>query len=204
VGGLLSVTAPGVDLAEGVSDAMLAVRAAEGDAEAFERLLLRYRGGVYRLAIRMLGDPVEAEDVAQEVFLTAWRHLPELTDPAAVRTWLFRIAHRQCLGLFRTRRSRRTEPTDAFPDSAVIAVGGAAPVGWFDPPRVAEAGAGVRALGVAVAGLSPPQRAVWVLAEVEGLPFAEIAQVVGTTEQAVRGRLSRARARLAEVMRPWR
>jgi RNA polymerase sigma-70 factor, ECF subfamily len=194
----LGVPAPGAELAGESSDAVLAARAAAGDAAAFERLLLRYQDRVYRLALRMVGDPAEAEDIAQEVFLTAWRHLPALADPAAVRTWLFRIAHRQCLVLFRTRRTHPTEPTAAFPDSAPM-TGGA-----FDPPRVAEAGAGVRALGAALAGLPPPQRAVWLLAEVHGLPFAEIAEVVGTTEQAVRGRLCRARSRLAELMRAWR
>jgi RNA polymerase sigma-70 factor (ECF subfamily) len=62
----------------------------------------------------------------------------------------------------------------------------------------------VRALGAALAGLPPPQRVVWLLAEVDGLAFAEIAEVVGTSEQAVRGRLFRARTRLAELMRAWR
>jgi RNA polymerase sigma-70 factor (ECF subfamily) len=199
----LGVPAPGANLAGEPTDATLAARAAAGDAAAFERLLLRYQDRVYRLALRMVGDPAEAEDIAQEVFLTAWRQLPALADPAAVRTWLFRIAHRQCLGLFRARRSRRTEPTDAFPESAAMAMGGA-PGGWFDPPRAVEAGAGVRALGAALAGLPPPQRVVWLLAEVDGLAFAEIAEVVGTSEQAVRGRLFRARTRLAELMRAWR
>nr|BFF01732.1 hypothetical protein GCM10020241_34070 [Streptoalloteichus tenebrarius] len=76
--------------------------------------------------------------------------------------------------------------------------------GVADPARVAEAGAGVEALRRALGGLPPPQRAVWLLAEVDGLSYAEIAEVVGASEQAVRGRLSRARTRLAEVMRPWR
>ncbi|MCP2164540.1 RNA polymerase sigma-70 factor, ECF subfamily [Goodfellowiella coeruleoviolacea] len=187
-----------------IDDATLATRAAEGDVAAFEMLLRRYQDRVFGMSLRMLADRAEAEDVAQEVFVTAWRRLGELADPGAVRTWLFRIAHRQCLGVIRKRRDRRTEPTDTLPDSTGTAVGTAGVDGSIDPQRATEAGAGVRALYRALRQLPPPQRAVWLLAEVDGLSYAEIAQVVGATEQAVRGRLSRARARLAEVMRAWR
>ncbi|WP_189061814.1 RNA polymerase sigma factor [Longimycelium tulufanense] len=185
-----------------VDDGTLAIRAADGDVAAFEMLLRRYSDRVFGLALRMVGDRGEAEDIAQEVFVTAWRRMAELADPGAVRTWLFRIAHRQCLGVLRRRRDRRTDPVEALPETAGTAVGVGTAAG--DPARLAEAGAGVEALRRALAGLPPSQRAVWLLAEVDGLSYAEIAAVVGSSEQAVRGRLSRARARLAEVMRAWR
>ncbi|AHH93593.1 RNA polymerase sigma-70 factor (ECF subfamily) [Kutzneria viridogrisea] len=179
-----------------IDDATLATRAADGDVAAFEMLLRRYQDRVFGLALRMLADRAEAEDVTQEVFVTAWRRLGELAEPAAVRTWLFRIAHRQCLVLLRKRKSRKTEPTDTVPETAAVT--------RHDPERAAQTGAGVEALRKALAGLPAPQRAVWLLAEVDGLSYAEIAGVVGASEQSVRGRLSRARAKLAEVMRAWR
>ena len=178
-----------------VDDATLVGRATGGDTAAFEALLGRYGGRVYLLALRILGDRADAEDVAQEVSVTAWRHLAELDDPGAVRTWLFRVAHRQCLGVLRTRG--RTEPIAALPDLAAHDPA-------TDPPRMAEAVAGVRALGVALAQLPPPQRLVWLLAEVDRLPYKEIARTAGTTDEAVRARLVRARARLALLMRAWR
>jgi RNA polymerase sigma-70 factor (ECF subfamily) len=184
-------------------DADLASGVAAGDVAAFEALLRRYSDRVLGLAVRMLGDRAEAEDVTQEVFVIAWRRLAELEDAGAVRTWLFRVAHRRCLGILRKRRDRRTDPVDVLPDAGRSVAGGDA-TGSSDPQRVVLAGAGVDALRVALAALPAPQRSVWLLAEVDGLSYAEIGEVVGATEQAVRGRLSRARARLAEAMHAWR
>ncbi|RZS44989.1 RNA polymerase ECF family sigma subunit [Herbihabitans rhizosphaerae] len=188
-----------------IPDAVIAARAADGDVAAFEMLVNRYSERVRRLALRMLHDPEEAEDVTQEVFVTAWRRLSELIDPAAVRTWLFRIAHRQCLALLRKRADRRTHPTEELSDIIGTVVGSSGGDGVSaDPQRAAVAGAGVRALRVALRQLPPGQRVAWLLAEVDGLSYAEIALVVGASEQAVRGRLSRSRTRLAEVMRGWK
>lgn len=182
------------------TDAVLAVRIAEGDVGAFERLVRRYSDGVFGMALRMLGDRAEAEDVVQDVFITAWRRSGELTEPAALRTWLFQVAKRYCLIVLRRRRTRRTDPMGALPEHRPAVGAAAVP----DPQRNAEAGAGVVALGRALAHLPTRQRDVWLLAEVDGLSCIEIGHRVGAGEQAVRGRLSRARATLAYRMRAWR
>lgn len=184
-------------------DAVLAARTAAGDAAAFEALLRRYQDRVFGLALRMVCDRAEAEDVTQDTFVTAWRRMGELADPGAVRTWVFRIAHRECLAVLRRRRDRRTDPAPQVPDG-LLGIGVARPTSASDPQRAAEVDAGVRALRLALGELPAPQRAVWLLAEVDGLSYAEIARVVGTSEHAVRGRLARARSRLAEVLRAWR
>lgn len=180
-----------------LDDAVLVTAAVGGEVLAFELLLQRYSGRVHGLALRMIGDHAEAEDVTQETFAIAWRRLPELLEPAAVRTWLFRIAHRQCLALIRKRNDRRTDPSATVPEQGDN--GGA-----VDPQRAVEAEEGVRALGVVLSRLPPPQRGVWLLAEVDGMSYADIALAVGASEQAVRGRLFRARANLADGMRAWR
>lgn len=177
-----------------LDDTTLAVRAGEGDADAFEELVIRYQGRVYRLALRMLGNAAEAEDVTQDSFLAAWRGLPALRAEAAFGGWLYRLAVNRCLNVLRGRRPvaeldpatlRSTRP-DEQPESA------------------AEAEAQVAALGAALQLLTPEQRACWILRELDGCSYEEIAQVVGATAGAVRGRIARSRAALAEVMRPWR
>lgn len=180
----------GTELSD-VDDATLVGRATSGDHDAFEILLGRYTHRVFLMALRMLGSAADAEDVAQEVSVTAWRSLSDLSDPAAVRTWLFRVAHRQCLGVLRTRRHYEQLDTNL-------------PTTVTDPQRVVEAVASFDALTAALAQLSNPQRRTWLLAEIHGLPHLEIARLSGGTEEAVRSRLARARGRLALAMRAWR
>jgi RNA polymerase sigma-70 factor (ECF subfamily) len=178
-----------------VDDATLVTMATAGDNSAFEELLGRYGHRVFLMALRILGNRAEAEDVAQEVSVTAWRKLAELNDPAAVRTWLFRVAHRQCLGVLRARRDH--ELTGTLPDQAASHPAS-------DPHRMAEAVATTQALSGALAKLPPPQRLTWLLAEIQGMPHIEIARLSGITEEAVRSRLARARVRLALAMHAWR
>lgn len=184
-------------------DAVLARRAAEGELPAFELLVHRYSDRTFALALRMLGDRGEAEDVTQEAFIKAWKAMPTLSEPAAVRTWIFRITHRECLAVLRKRKSRSTTAVAEISEQHAT-VGAALPDARTQPERATESRHAADALRVALAELPANQRAVWLLAEADGLSYAEIAGVVGTSEQAVRGRLSRARATLSGVMQPWR
>ncbi len=154
----------------------------------------RYQTPLYRLAVRMLDDRQEAEDVVQDVFVTAWRRLPGLRDDAAVGGWLFRATTNRCLNRLRDRRTVPDAELERLPD----------PHPGDQPERVVVAAAGVRALGAALRRLTPEQRAVWVLRELHDRSYAEIAAVLGTSPVAVRGRLARARQDLAEAMAPWR
>lgn len=196
-----ALAGPGPSTAGEPSDATLATGITQRDVPAFEQLVHRYSDPVLALALRMLHDRADAEDVVQDVFVTVWRRVSELAEPAAMRGWLFQIARRQCLIVLRSRRTRRTDPVGEVPEHR-SAVGAAMPVG--DPQRAAEAGAGVLALRRALTELPDPQRAVWLLAEIDGLSYREIGRRVGAGEEAVRGRLFRARANLAAVLRAWR
>jgi RNA polymerase sigma-70 factor (ECF subfamily) len=172
----------------------LAVRAGEGDISAFEELVVRHQDQVYRLALRMLGSAAEAEDVCQDAFLAAWRGLPSLREPGAFGGWLYRLAMNRCLNVLRARRpSAELDPETlraTRPDE--------------QPETAAESGARAAALARALGLLTPEQRACWVLRELQGCSYGEIAEIVGATTTAVRGRIARSRAVLAEVMRPWR
>jgi RNA polymerase sigma-70 factor (ECF subfamily) len=178
----------------GLDDATLVARAREGDLRAFEGLVRRYQRRIYQLGLRMTNSAADAEDITQEVFVTAWRRLPELREDAAVVGWLYRTATNRCLTLL----SRR-QPLTAIDDNARSANTAAE-----DPERAAQASAQMRALTEALDEMAPQQRAVWLLREVHGRTYEEIAQLAGTTPTAVRGRLARARVQLAERMQPWR
>jgi RNA polymerase sigma-70 factor (ECF subfamily) len=173
--------------------ATLVARARDGDVPAFEALVRRYQGSMYALAARMLGDRAEAEDIVQDVFVAAWRRLPEIRADAAFPTCLYRCTTNRCLN--RLHAMNRVRPVGE--QEVVGAARG------DQPEHAAELNAEVADLLDAVGRLTPQQRACWLLREVHGLSYEDIADVVRTTTTAVRGRIARARAQLAQEMTPW-
>jgi len=182
----------GVDT--GGSDLVLARRAGLGDRLAFAELVRRHSPAMLRYARRMLGDAGDAEDAVQEAFLSAWRGLEHFRGDSAVRTWLFRLVASKALN---SRRTRRPVPVDTTVDDSAPDVA-AGPSAQVQDARL------LASLQVALDGLPSGQRACWLLREVEGLGYEEIAQVLGTSRTAVRGQLARARDALAVRMAPWR
>lgn len=184
----------GCPAGSGLDDTTLVVRARDGDVGAFEQLLDRYQAPMFRLAARMLGDRSDAEDVVQEVFLTAWRRLSEIRADAAFAGWLYRSATNRCLNVLRSRRPRADADFDLREST------------WAQgqPERAVEAAEQIMALTKALQGLTPEQRAAWLLREIHGRSYAEIAHILDTSVAAVRGRIARSRAELAEAMQPWR
>lgn len=183
-----------VGVVPGGADLSLARRAGLGDRLAFAELVRRHSPAMYRYARRMLGDSGDAEDAVQEAFLSAWRGLEHFRGESAVRTWLFRLVASKALT---SRRARRPLPVDTAAHDA-----GPDPAGG--PSSQVQDAQLLAALQVALDGLPAGQRSCWLLREVEGLGYAEIAQVLGTSRTAVRGQLARARGTLAVRMAPWR
>lgn len=178
----------------GLDDATLVVRARDGDMRAFEVLVRRYQGPMYRLALHMLASRGDAEDVVQEVFLTAWRRLGQLRDDAAFVGWLYRTTSNRCLNIIRARKPVAQADLDRRESAEVTG----------SPERAAQVSEQLIALAAALKRLTPEQRACWLLREVHGRSYEEIAGVMGTTRTAVRGRIARARVQLAEAMAPWK
>ena len=168
-------------------DGELVRRAAEGSGEAFDSLVLRYQDRVYGLALRLTRRPEEAEDVAQEAFLKAYRALPSFRGRSAFYTWLFRItfnaAHSRLRSLGRLRARETASPTEPDPASSV---------------ETSDSAERVRR---AVDALDEANRAVVVLREIEGLSYEEIAEVTGASRAAVKSRLHRARTELAGTLK---
>ncbi|WP_327145522.1 RNA polymerase sigma factor [Nocardia sp. NBC_01327] len=188
------MTVPEAALEVESDDATLAARVRDGDVRAYEQLVVRYQGQMFRLASRILADRAEAEDIVQEVFLTAWRRIGQLQDDGAFAGWLYRMTTNRCLNLLRSRQL----PADVDPDATE------SPRTDTQPEHAVQVSSQLEALTVALQQLTPEQRACWLLREVHGRSYEEIGEIVGANATAVRGRIARARAQLAEVMKPWR
>lgn len=170
-------------------------RVAAGDTEAFALLVERHQERLLRVCRRMLGDPEEARDAAQEVFLKAFRKAASYEPRGQVYTWLYRIAMNHCLNRLRRRKVVRFVQFAAPDDDGGEAEG--LPV--LDPPSDAPGPEDAlaarrrwRRARRAIAALPPGQRAVLVLAKFEGLAYKEIAEVLEVSLSAVESRLFRA------------
>jgi RNA polymerase sigma-70 factor (ECF subfamily) len=161
-----------------------------GDRAAFEEVVRRTHRQVYTQALRIVGDRHEAEDVAQEAYLRVFRGLARFRGDAQFETWLYRIVANAAITQLR-RRGRFPELALDRPEGPVEVPGSA---------RVAEQAADRQELTEALASLPLSLRAVVVLKDVYGFPHKEIADLLGTTEGAVKVRLHRARRRLKDQL----
>jgi RNA polymerase sigma-70 factor (ECF subfamily) len=153
-------------------DTRLVERFKAGDRDAFDRIVLRYRKDVYRIAHRMTGNHEDADDVAQETFLRAYAALGAFRGDSALKTWLFRIAMNLSINVGRSKSSHRFEERDfgVMPDPHALE-------GPAGERRLLEGEEAARVRG-AVGGLPPRQKQVVLLRMYEELAFHEIAEVL--------------------------
>ena len=177
----------------GVGDAYLVARAQEGYVDAYELLVQRHSAMAYRVALRLTGNHHDAQDVAQEALIAAWENLDRFRRGSAFSTWLYQIVTRRALN--KVTRSRPARSLDLMPDIAD-------PAG--EPAVQLERNLAADAVTDALLELPFPQRAAIVLHHFEGLPYAEVAAVTGSTEPAVRSHLFRARRALGKRLAGWR
>ncbi len=183
---------------------MLVQRACAGDAGAFELLVRRHQAEVHRLALRLAPNRSDAEEIAQETFLQAFRALAAYRGDASFRTWLYRIASRVVLMRRRAARRRPTEPLRDDPaqleDAGGLARGAARPARADDLLERKELG---QVLQDALDRLGGAYRPVVELRDLEGLSSSAAAAALGVTSEVVRQRLRRAhlmlRGRLAHA-----
>jgi RNA polymerase sigma-70 factor (ECF subfamily) len=175
-------------------DGYLVQRAQEGYLDAYAELVDRHGGLAYRVALRLVGNHDDAEDVAQEALVAAWQQLPGFEAKSSYSTWLYQIVTRRALN--RITRTRTDESLDLLGDVAAPAA--------EEPARDVERDLTVDAVTAAVADLPPPQRVAIVLHHFEGLPNQEIARITGSTVPAVRSHLFRGRRTLTRTLQEWR
>jgi RNA polymerase sigma-70 factor (ECF subfamily) len=174
------------------SDTILASRAIDGDLVAFEVIAHRHGPLMRVLAANLLGSELESDDVVQEAFISAWRHLGELNDPARIRSWLMRIVSNRALDRIRARRHHddidAADPVSTGPSTEALV----------------EHRMQLDAVWIALGRLPADQRRCWLLRETAGYSYAEIAETLDIPVSTVRGLLARARATLLLEMEAWR
>ncbi len=166
-----------------------------GDAQAFARLVALHEGMVFNLAARLLGDPEEARDAAQEVFLQVYRNLGRFEGRSTLKTWIYRMVVNHCRNRqrwWRRRRKDRSCPIDAMTPAEEARLAEQGPRGEGPDERL-ERRERARAVQSALLRLSFEHRAVLLLREVEGLSCEEIAGTLALPQGTVKSRLSRAR-----------
>lgn len=181
-------------------DAALVSRAQAGDLGAFDELVTHYRASVYAMIVNMIRNDADAWDLAQDVFVKAWRALPGFEARAGFFTWLYRIAHNTTYDWLRKKKVRGDVE---FDDGVALD----AEAGSVTAPRettAPDAHLEHRELGdrieQAIAALSDDHRQVILLKEVEGLSYQEMADVIGCSLGTIMSRLFYARKSLQNML----
>ncbi|MCS6777249.1 MAG: sigma-70 family RNA polymerase sigma factor [Chloroherpetonaceae bacterium] len=170
----------------------LVKRIQSGDRHAFERLLDAYETRIYRLAMRFTGNETDAEDLTQEIFLAVYHGLTRFRGDSAPGTWIYRVAMNHCLEF---RRKRRPEQVPLEEEIALTSTD------WReDPLRSVEQRELAARVESALNRLSPAQRDVVVLHELQGLTYQEVATVLDVPVGTVKSRLANAFRRLRDLL----
>jgi len=179
-----------------LSDEDLAARIQQGETALFEVLMRRHNQRIYRAVRSIVGD-AEAEDVMQQAYLNAFRHLDQFAGRAKLSTWLTRIAVHEALSRVRRERPASLDEPDAegltTPMDALRSV-------EPDPEQSLLHQESAALLESAVTSLPESFRAVFMLREIEGLSTAETADSLGLREDTVKTRLHRARRHMREYL----
>ena len=175
----------------------LAKRAGRGDDRAFEELVEQNKDKVYSMALRYTGNPEDAFDISQEVFLKVWRSLPSFKNEAKFSTWLYRIVMNVCTDHHRKRSRVKTVPL-VWPDEEGETV--ELPDETYSPEQHALDAELSEELRAAVSSLKEEWRQVFLMRELGDMSYTEIAAALGIEEGTVKSRLFRARRQLQEML----
>lgn len=167
------------------------ISARQGDQAAFGELVQLHQNAVYNLAYRILGNRVEAEDAAQETFLRAYANLDRYDMARPFRTWLLSITSNFCIDRLRRRRLKWLSIDEPLPPRTVLHSE------EIEPEAAAIASERTALIQSLLAELSPEHRAAVVLHYWYDYSYQEIAEMLRTTESAIKSRLFRARQTLA-------
>jgi RNA polymerase sigma-70 factor (ECF subfamily) len=179
-------------------EATLIGAAQRGDVASFNQLVLAYQSQVYNVAYRILGDVAAAADATQEAFLAAFTHISDYRG-GSFKGWLLRIVTNACYDALRYRQRRPSQSLEAEDDEA-RSLADVLPSDEESPEGAAERCELRHLIARAALTLPPDQRITFVLSDIHGLSYQEIAQVMNVSLGTVKSRLSRARAKLRDAL----
>lgn len=190
-----------------IRDRRLVRRLRAGDQRAFEELVRLYQNRIFGLTLRMIGNRQEAEDLAQEVFITLHRAIGQYRGEGRFYTWLYRIATNTCknrIKYLRGRNFHRSVPVEDTPEAHDPEAGPAVRLqGHIAGPEAMTEGARLQAaIQRELAQLDPEHRLLIVLRDIQGLSYQEILTITGLQEGTLKSRLHRARVALKERLAP--
>ena len=172
--------------------------AAGGDEGAFEKLVIENEKLIYNVALKITGNPDDAEDVAQEAFIKAYRNLGSFRGESRFSGWLYRLCYNAAMDHIRkTRDPNLRSLTNDDGSDAELDVSDPAPT----PEESAERKETQRIVREAVNQLDDDKREILIMREFSGMSYTNIADALGIEEGTVKSRISRARASLAEILR---
>ncbi len=187
-----------------IGERLLLNRLIKRDEEAFNEIVRSYSDRVYNLVLRLVGSPAEAEDIAQEVFVTVFKSIETYRGEAKLSTWILRIAANHSKNRIKYLSRRRTSGQELRDgtDATEMADEGKAPAQSHvaAPDVMFEAAEAERIMQAAIAQLEEEQRLLVVLRDVEELSYEEIVEVTGLPEGTVKSRLHRARMALKDLL----
>jgi RNA polymerase sigma-70 factor (ECF subfamily) len=171
------------------AEAELVARCRNGELDAFEDVYRQYSTRLYNLAFRMVGNAADADDLLQEIFLTAYRKLDTFRGASALGTWLYRLGMNVCLDRLRSKAARQDHATDLLDDR----IGHTAHETRMSVNRLD--------LERAIKALPEGSRAAFLLHDVEGFDHHEVGRILGIAEGTSKSQVHKARLRIREFLR---
>ena len=184
------------------SDLRLVEGLRAGDQASFEELIRRFGARLIATAMRILGNTQEAEDAVQDAMIAAWKSIDRFEGTSSFYTWLHRITVNECLAKLRSAKAKGEVSISGDKRSVSLAFEGI-PAAWSEPGPNLEKRLAMRLAIQNALNLIPADlRVVLLLRDVEELTSKEVAEQMGISDASVRQRLHRARAAMAELLRP--
>jgi RNA polymerase sigma-70 factor (ECF subfamily) len=181
-----------------INDELAIKKAQRGDHDAFRSLVEHHTQAVFRLAWRITGNTIDAEDMVQETFLRAWKQLGKFDGRAAFGTWVHRIAANCSLDHIRSRKGKAEAADDPLARDPLMNVAHGGP----SPERLAQSAEITGLLIPALDELTEMERAAFILRHYEGLPILEISRVLGVEAGAAKHSVFRAVQKLRRALEP--